>query len=579
MTWTSTVRHSGVAVYAVRGVGLALLAWALAVPGCRSGTELTASVEGGQRPRKRTRTAQEPPNDAGERVDADLPAPTGASSTGHGSHGESVDDAGARAELDAAPRDHDSDAREPRGDSESGSTRPEPAPPAAAVDAGSHDDDAHETDAAVERDAEVDRDAAAGSSDAAMSDAGASDAGDRLTYYRDAKPIIDAKCTPCHYKGGIGPFPLTTFAEVSPNASAIHYDVEQGVMPPWLATGELGVYEGDRRLSPEQKSTLLRWVEDGALAGDPKDAAPAMPPDRRSLERVDLSLPIAGPYTPVLTPDDYRCFVLEWPYAQTRYITGLSIEPGRTQSVHHAILYLEPAANALSVLAQDAADPGPGFQCFSNVNSLTTWLTSYEPGGFGQALPKGLGFEVQPGSMLVLQIHYNSQNGVGPDRSRVDVQVADSVEHVGNVAQLVNPSWVLGLMPIPAGRSDVVHSWRGRPDALAAFETYDVHWVDLHMHTLGSGGSVSIIRGDLFGTREPLLEIPEWEFHWQQTYVLRQPVKLYPGDQLEVECRFDNSADHQQLIDGEQIRPRDVNWGEGTTDEMCLGNVLITPSR
>jgi hypothetical protein len=32
------------------------------------------------------------------------------------------------------------------------------------------------------------------------------------------------------------------------------------------------------------------------------------------------------------------------------------------------------------------------------------------------------------------------------------------------------------------------------------------------------------------------------------------------------------------IVDGQRLSPRNVNWGEGTTDEMCLGNVLVTPT-
>ncbi len=425
-------------------------------------------------------------------------------------------------------------------------------------------------------DAGGEMDGGAATGDAATADA-QSGIDTRLTYYRDAKPILDAKCAPCHYAGGIGPFPLTTYAEVQPYASSIRYAVESGEMPPWLAVGEHGVFVGDRRLTEPQESALLRWIDEGALAGDP-NAAPGepIPPDRRGLERVDLSLPIPGPYTQQIVPDDYRCFVLDWPYDRTKFITGMSIEPERTQNVHHAILYLEPPANAASVRAQDAADLGAGFTCFGNADSLATWLTSYEPGGFGQSVPDGVGFEVAPGSLLVLQIHYNALNGTGPDTSRVDFELADAVEHEGTVGQLADPLWLLGFMPISANQPDVVHRWRGRPSQLAGSATYDIHWVDLHMHVLGSRGSISILRAG--GTREPLLEIPEWEFHWQQTYVLRQPVKLNAGDELEVECHFDNTAAHQMVVDGQRLQPRDVNWGEGTTDEMCLGNVLATPA-
>jgi hypothetical protein len=409
-------------------------------------------------------------------------------------------------------------------------------------------------------------------------DAAAPDAGGGLTYYRDAKPIIDAKCKPCHHRGGIAPFPLTSYAEVEPYKGLIRSDVAAGIMPPWQASGPLGVFVGDRRLSEQQKSTLLSWIDQGALAGDPNDAPPEIPPDRRGLGRVDLSLPIQ-PYTQGVFPDDYRCFVLEWPYRETKYVTGISIEPDRTQSVHHAILYLEPPENAASVRSQDRAALGSGFQCFSNLSSLNTWLTSYEPGGYGQSLPDELGFEVRPGSVMVLQVHYNSFNGVGADASHVDFEVADRVERVGDVVQLVDSWWILVDMSIPAGQPDVVHRWRGRPSDLSSSLTYDIHWVDLHMHTLGSRGSVSIARSGLPRRLEPLLEIPNWEFNWQQTYVLQQPVKLNPGDELEVECHFDNTAANQMIVDGRRLEPRNVNWGEATTDEMCLGNVLVSPVR
>lgn len=438
-------------------------------------------------------------------------------------------------------------------------------------------DGAAQPDGASDGGPSMDAGDAAPAHDAAAPDA-QPEAGAGLTYYRDAKPIIDAKCKPCHHRGGIAPFPLTSFAEVEPYKALIRSDVAAGIMPPWQASGPLGVYVGDRRLSEQQKSTLLRWIDQGALAGDPNDAPPEIPPDRRELDRVDLSLPIE-PYTQGVFPDDYRCFVLEWPYRETKYVTGISIEPDRTQSVHHAILYLEPPENAASVRAQDRAALGSGFQCFSNLSSLNTWLTSYEPGGYGQSLPDELGFEVRPGSVMVLQVHYNSFNGVGADASRVDFEIADRVQRVGDVVQLVDSWWILVDMSIPAGAPDVVHRWRGRPSDLSSSLTYDIHWVDLHMHMLGSSGSVSIARSGLPRRLEPLLQIPNWEFNWQQTYVLQQPVKLNPGDELEVECHFDNTAANQMIVDGRRLEPRNVNWGEATTDEMCLGNVLVSPVR
>ena len=48
------------------------------------------------------------------------------------------------------------------------------------------------------------------------------------------------------------------------------------------------------------------------------------------------------------------------------------------------------------------------------------------------------------------------------------------------------------------------------------------------------------------------------------------------GDELRLQCHFDNSAGNQPVVDGVPEEPRDIHWGEGTTDEMCLGMLQIT---
>jgi len=48
------------------------------------------------------------------------------------------------------------------------------------------------------------------------------------------------------------------------------------------------------------------------------------------------------------------------------------------------------------------------------------------------------------------------------------------------------------------------------------------------------------------------------------------------GDQIYLECHWDNSAENQALVEGQPLPPRDVTWGEGTTDEMCLSGFYFT---
>ncbi len=397
---------------------------------------------------------------------------------------------------------------------------------------------------------------------------------ERLTYYADVKPIIDAKCTQCHIDGGIGPLPLTTFEEVKLVKDLVALDVAEGKMPPWRANAALDFYTGERRLTQKQKDTIVRWAKNGAREGDPGDEPKPPPAAKRGLSRIDGTLKFEKPFKPSGKEiDEYRCVPLKWPYEETKYITGMSVEPEQRAMVHHGVVYFVQPENAETVLKRDAETEELGYPCNGVNVGNAAWLTSYEPGGYGQDVPGGLGFEVKPGSVFVLQMHYNTLNGVEPDQSRIDFTVEDHVDRVGRVQLLMNPLWLAGFMPIPAGQSNVRHAATTRPQMPAG--GLSLYWVDLHMHTLGSSGSIGIMRAN--GTREGLLHIPDWAFAWQETYILQKPAKLEPGDQLYVECHFDNTVEKQAVVKGERLPVRDVNWGDATTDEMCLGAVLVGP--
>jgi hypothetical protein len=89
------------------------------------------------------------------------------------------------------------------------------------------------------------------------------------------------------------------------------------------------------------------------------------------------------------------------------------------------------------------------------------------------------------------------------------------------------------------------------------------------MHLRGRDVSLQLLSG---GRTRTLLHIPAWDFRWQDEYFLQQPIAVRPGDVLRLSCRFDNSADAQPPA---VPRPRYVLWGEGTTDEMCLGMLSV----
>jgi hypothetical protein len=386
------------------------------------------------------------------------------------------------------------------------------------------------------------------------------------TYYAHAKPILDAKCGGCHVEGGIAPFALTSYADVAEHAASIKSSTEARRMPPWPPSSECADYTDDRSLSDEQIALLGRWVDGGAAEGSPSEEAPPLERvNSRALSRVDRELGMLEPYTMRLEPDDYRCFVLDWPEADVTYVTGFGTLPGNAAVVHHVIAYLATPSQVADATALDDAEEGPGYTCYGGPGFNSDWLGAWAPGSEGSDFPEGTGLRVEPGSKIVLQLHYNSLTaGALEDQTRLLLKLDDTVEKEAKLQPWTNPQWVTGdSMAIPAATRGTTHSWGQDPTRFfSGNKPITIYSPSLHMHQLGRSARLSIQRDT--GDETCLLDIPDWNFHWQGNYGLVDPVVLNPGDQLFLSCTWDN--DTMSL----------VTWGEGTNDEMCLGTFYYT---
>jgi hypothetical protein len=103
-----------------------------------------------------------------------------------------------------------------------------------------------------------------------------------------------------------------------------------------------------------------------------------------------------------------------------------------------------------------------------------------------------------------------------------------------------------------------------------------IYTVAGHMHLLGRSIRVELNPGT--PDARVLLDIPRWDFHWQASYTLAQPVHVEAGDALRVTCRHDASL-RKESPQAAARAPRYILWGEGTTDEMCLGIVQVARGR
>jgi Copper type II ascorbate-dependent monooxygenase, N-terminal domain/Copper type II ascorbate-dependent monooxygenase, C-terminal domain len=331
------------------------------------------------------------------------------------------------------------------------------------------------------------------------------------------------------------------------------------------------------------------------------------------------------PFTPdgSKSLDVYHCFVLNPNFQRDVMVVGATVIPGNRQIVHHSILYKVEPEQAAAVLAKDKTTNGKGWDCFGgpglNSDDPQTataggnWLSIWVPGTGDGHFPNGIGNSMRKGSVIVMEVHYNLNNGIGEDRSRVKLSIApegakltsiksqlrvapvelpcpDDLKNVGctrenTIRENVARAGILAGQFLPNGLLQICNQTAAQyqkpvGDASNVVASCDqptpndmtLYSIGGHMHLLAKSIKIELNPGT--GSAKTLLYIPKWDFHWQGNYWFKNPVEVKRGDVIRTTCVFDNSVANQPEIAGKKGDPKYVMWAEATTDEMCLGIIM-----
>jgi mono/diheme cytochrome c family protein len=381
-----------------------------------------------------------------------------------------------------------------------------------------------------------------------------------LRFYEDVAPILASQCVTCHRLGGGAPFALITYDDVVAASPLIPSQIMSRKMPPYNAdaSGACNTFQNARYLTDAQIATIVDWLASERTAGDPADAPP-LPPPLAMLPRIDAAAVMATPYTPDATmPDDYRCFIIDPGIATDTYMTGFQVRPGDTDEVHHMLLYqLADAAAETTAANLDAQSPGPGYTCFGGPGAAASLLAVWAPGIAASTYPTNTGLPVKGARKMILQVHYHPHAAPSPDQSSVGLMLQTSVSNPASLFLMVDTN-----LNLPPQQSAVTVTGEL---ALPGFVgKYNVWGVFPHMHTLGRKLHLEL---DHAGTTQCLIDVPRWDFNWQQGYFYDgAPLAAGGGDTLRIACTYDTTA-----------RATTTTFGEGTADEMCLAFVYVSP--
>ncbi len=380
------------------------------------------------------------------------------------------------------------------------------------------------------------------------------------TWADDVADIFYEKCATCHNPNGIAPFSLVSYSEVSPMAGAIYDAVNQKRMPPWPPNNDYQQYVHNRALEGTQKTTILNWLTAGAPEGNPANTPPPPAfPVNAILGSGDLELQIPTYMSKAQAGnDDYVCFSLPTGLTTNRTIKYVEVIPGNRGIVHHALVYIDPDGTSVTdTTGGDCASP-------SSQNSVL--VTGYTPGSSPLTLPTvspmKLGIPLPANSKIIMAMHYPDGSYGEFDSTRVIFHFYPPGEtgiRQVYAAPLIS-NWTFLLPPNQVTQVSAQYPNTGTINTAAT-----VLSVFPHMHLVEQ--KIKVWGLDPSNDSIPLMDIPHWDFHWQDFYFFKNAKRFDVGSKIQATGFYDNTTANPHNPNNP---PAWVWPGENTSDEMFL---------
>lgn len=367
----------------------------------------------------------------------------------------------------------------------------------------------------------------------------------KLSYHEHIAGLVQKHCQDCHHEGAQAPFELMSYRDVAGRAETIAEVIRQGRMPPSFAAKEHGHFTNDRRMSDQDRHTLLAWLASDRREGDAAKAPPPreFPKTKWAIGTPDLvieavrknKIPESG-YVP------YTYELLPYIFMNDTWVQKVEILPGNKRAVHHCNM--------------------GAIRLGEKVDGESAFITGYVPGGEPMVLDNHVGLMIPAGSMLVLQIHYVTTGEATTDQTSVGITYAK--ERIDKRARHFQCS--TSRFEIPPGATH---------HPVKAARTFDCNATGVgmfvHMHLRGKDMTYRATYPD--GKEETLLSVPNYSFDWQMAYRWELGKQKFPkGSRFECTAHYDNSAFNPFNPDPNKA----VRHGQQTFDEMMFGFLFYT---
>ena len=389
-----------------------------------------------------------------------------------------------------------------------------------------------------------------------------------VTFYKDVLPVIQDNCQTCHRPAGlnlggvVAPMSLMTYQETRRWAREMSRKVQSREMPPWFASAPLGVFSNERRLSDAEIETIVSWAAAGAPAGSEADA----PAPRRFVELESGGWSLGTPDfvfamdEPYLVDDDvydlnislYKTLTDE-DLPEDVWVRGWEFKTGAPGVAHHMCGFVRsPTLGGGGV--EGVVDEGAG-------STGLELLTCIAEGAEAVMLPEGFGFRLEKGATLVYNMHYHKEPGEGTGVWS-QPEIAFFLETGPVEYRVTNDAIGNRGFEIPPNHSN----YRVGMSRTLDQDTY-VLTLWPHGHLRAKAARYTAIYPD--GRQELLLDVPQYDQGWQETYKYETPKLLPRGTRIDVSLWYDNSPERAARYGFRS--EESPGHGPRTDDEMALG--------
>jgi hypothetical protein len=388
------------------------------------------------------------------------------------------------------------------------------------------------------------------------------------TFTKHIAAIFQEKCEACLRADSIAPMSLVTYEESRPWARSIRERVVTRQMPPWHISKTVGIqhFKNDRSLSDEQIETIVRWVDQGAPKGDPKDMPPAKewPSEQgwnfaKLFNQTEPDLIIRStPYEMKARANDaWWKPVVPTGLTEARWVRAIEIRPGTVKGrkiTHHAIARLQQEEDQPGIQNADQGD------AFRNAGTFMEWAVGKQ----GEIMRPNSGKLMLPNSRIIWDIHYSAG---GED-------ITDVVElGIYFYPKGQEPKYRQTLHLMGSGGVDIP------PNTVKTTEGFfllrqnaRVESFQPHMHLRGKAMAMEALLPT--GQTQILSHVDNFNFNWHNSYVYTDDAApLLPrGTLLKIIAWHDNTATNKSNPEPNTW----VGYGDRTVDEMAHAWVNVT---